>query len=84
MPRSSERPRVLTVGLDASPPPPLHTGHPGEGFEVDLLQAVAERVGVRIRYESALWRQIVDKLVRHELDMICSAATITEEADWMP
>ncbi len=79
MPRSSEPPRVLTVGLDASPPPPLHTGHPGEGFEVDLLQAVAERVGVRIRYESALWRQIVERLVGHELDMVCSAATITEE-----
>ncbi|MFL5493891.1 MAG: substrate-binding periplasmic protein, partial [Gemmatimonadales bacterium] len=73
------RPRVLTVGLDASPPPPLHSGHPGEGFEVDLLQAIADRIGVSIRYESALWRQIVDKLVHHELDMICSAATITEE-----
>jgi ABC-type amino acid transport substrate-binding protein len=74
-----ERPRVVTVGLDASPPVPLHTGHPGEGFEVDLLQAVAHRIGVGVRYESALWREIVERLVRHELDMVCSAATITEE-----
>jgi ABC-type amino acid transport substrate-binding protein len=77
--RSPERPRVVTVGLDASPPPPLHTGHPGEGFEVDLLQAVADRIGVSVRYESALWREIVERLVRHELDMVCSAATITEK-----
>jgi polar amino acid transport system substrate-binding protein len=26
-----------------------------------------------------LWRQIVERLVNHELDMVCSAATITEE-----
>jgi polar amino acid transport system substrate-binding protein len=70
---------VVTVGLDASPPPPLHTGHPGEGFEVDLLKAIAERAGFQIRYQSALWSELTQRLADHKLDMICTAATITEE-----
>lgn len=68
---------IVTVGLDASPPPPLHTGHPGEGFEVDLLKAIAECASFGIRYESALWNEIVQRLVDGKLDMICTAATIT-------
>jgi ABC-type amino acid transport substrate-binding protein len=70
---------VITVGLDASPPLPLHTGHPGEGFEVDLLKAIADRVGFKIRYRSALWNELVQHLVDRHLDMICTAATITED-----
>ena len=70
---------VITVGLDASPPLPLHTGHPGEGFEVDLLKAIAERAGFKIRYRSALWNELVQHLVDRQLDMICTAATITED-----
>lgn len=69
----------VIVGVDASPPPPLHTGHPGEGFEVDLLQAIAERAGLQIRYESGLWNDLIQRLRDRKLDMICTAATITEE-----
>ncbi len=76
---TTSRETPVTVGLDASPPPPLHTGHPGEGFEVDLLRAIAERAHLRIRYESALWEQLVQRLGHGQLDMICTAATITEE-----
>lgn len=76
---STPRESVVVVGLDASPPPPLHTGHPGEGFEVDLLKAIAERAGFQIRYESGLWSELLQRLLDHKLDMICTAATITEE-----
>ncbi len=69
----------VAVGLDASPPPPLHTGHPGEGFEVDLLRFIAERAGLQIRYESGLWKELMQRLMDRRLDMICTAATITEE-----
>src|SRR5262245_26247001 len=73
------RKSIVVVGLDASPPRPLHTGHPGEGFEVDLLKAVAERLGFEIRYESCLWSELVQRLMDRKLNMICSAATITDE-----
>jgi ABC-type amino acid transport substrate-binding protein len=69
----------ITVGLDASPPPPFHTGHPGEGFEVDLLGAIATRLGFSVRYQSALWSEILAQLLERKLDMVCTAATITEE-----
>lgn len=69
----------VIVGLDASPPVPLHTGHPGEGFEVDLLQAVAKHAGLTIGYQSGLWGELIQRLVDRKLDMICTAATITEE-----
>ncbi len=39
----------VTVGVDAAPPPPLHTGCPGEGFEVDLLREVGQRAGLGFR-----------------------------------
>lgn len=68
----------VTVGLDASPPPPLHSGYPGEGFEVDLLRAIAEHAGLHIRYESGLWKELIQRLTDRKLDMICTAATITE------
>jgi polar amino acid transport system substrate-binding protein len=70
---------LITVGIDASPPPPFHTGQPGGGFEVDLLGAIAARVGFSIAYKSALWSEILTQLLEHKLDMICTAATITED-----
>ena len=79
MTRRDPPPAVVTVGLDASPPFPLQSGHPGEGFEVDLLRAVADRVGVELRYQSALWSSLVERLLDGRVDMICSAATITAE-----
>ena len=70
---------LITVGIDASPPPPFHTGQPGEGFEVDLLSAIGARVSFSVTYQSALWSEILTQLLEHKLDMICTAATITED-----
>jgi ABC-type amino acid transport substrate-binding protein len=70
---------LITVGIDASPPPPFHMGQPGEGFEVDLLRAIAARVGFTVTYKSALWSEILTQLLERKLDMICTAATITED-----
>ena len=70
---------LITVGIDASPPPPFHTGQPGEGFEVDVLSAIAAREGFSVTYKSALWSEILTQLLEHKLDMICTAATITED-----
>ncbi len=73
----------LTIGVDASPPPPFHSGEPGSpefcGFEVDLTRAIASRVGLTARYRSALWTEILGELEEGKLDLVCTAATITEE-----
>ncbi|MGH2598611.1 MAG: ABC transporter substrate-binding protein [Candidatus Rokuibacteriota bacterium] len=74
---------VLTVGVDESPPPPLCFGLPGtpafRGFEVDLLEALASRLGVELRCRSALWSVALEELRGGRMDMICTAATITAE-----
>jgi ABC-type amino acid transport substrate-binding protein len=73
---------ILSVGVDASAPLPLHSD-PSlpdfKGFEVDLMKSVAARVGVSVRYRNALWSKIMDDLLEGRVDMICSAATITEQ-----
>jgi ABC-type amino acid transport substrate-binding protein len=74
---------VVIVGVDESPPPPLCFGLPGtpdfRGFEVDLLDDIAAKLGVTLRYRSALWSEAFAELQAGRLDMICSAATITAE-----
>ena len=76
-------PSTLIVGLDDAPPIPMQIGTPEEGnfrgYEVDLLEEVARRLGVRLRYRRAYWSVIVDELEAGDIDIICSAATITEE-----
>jgi glutamine transport system substrate-binding protein len=74
---------VLTVGIDDSPPPPMEIGEPGEddftGYEVDILEAVAGRLGVGLRYRRAVWSQILAELGAGSIDVVCTAATYTEE-----
>lgn len=76
-------PGVLTVGVDESPPPPLCFGLPGtpdfRGFEVDLLDAIASKLGVTLRCRSALWSKAFAELQSGRLEMICTAAAITAE-----
>jgi ABC-type amino acid transport substrate-binding protein len=74
---------VLIVGIDDSPPPPMELGEPGEddftGYEVDILEAVAGRLGMGLRYRRAVWSQILAELAAGSIDVVCTAATWTEE-----
>jgi ABC-type amino acid transport substrate-binding protein len=74
---------AIIVGVDESPPPPLCVGLPGSpdfrGFEVELVEDLARRLGVCLRWRSAYWRVALDALASGELDAICSAATITPD-----
>ncbi len=76
-------PSILIVGLDDAPPIPMQIGAPEKGnfrgYEVDLLEEVTHRLGVRLLYRRAYWSVIVDELVAGDIDVICSAATVTEE-----
>jgi ABC-type amino acid transport substrate-binding protein len=74
---------TLSVGVDSAPPCPMQIGCAGtpgfSGFEVDLLNEIAARLKLSVRYKSALWAEITDALRRGEIDCICTAATITPE-----
>jgi len=72
--------KELLVGLDFSAPIPLHTDFSSgtfEGFEVDLLQLVSEKLDLELRYEVSLWKDVLQKLQQGDIDIICTAVTIT-------
>lgn len=72
--------RVLKVGLDSAAPFPMHSDYNSEkfeGFEVDLLKEIAKHLDFEIHYEVSLWQTILEKLFKGELDLICSAVTVT-------
>ncbi len=76
-------PGVLTVGIDASPPAPLHMGEPDSpgfsGFEVDLMAAIAADLGVSVRHRSVLWRDMLEELENGRIDVVCTAATVSAD-----
>ncbi|WP_316813978.1 transporter substrate-binding domain-containing protein [Pedobacter heparinus] len=72
--------KVLKVGLDSAAPFPMHSDYNSEnfeGFEVDLLGAITSHLGLAVEYEVSLWSTILEKLFKGELDIICSAVTVT-------
>lgn len=72
--------KVLKVGLDSAAPFPMHSDYNSgnfEGFEVDLLSAITDHLGLNIEYQVSLWSTILEQLFKGELDLICSAVTIT-------
>jgi len=75
-------PGVLTIGVDAAAPLPMHSDPASpdfKGFEVDLINAVAARLGLSVKYRGALWSDLISDLLAEKIDLICSAATITAE-----
>lgn len=75
--------RTLVVELDDALPPPMQMGSPEtgdfHGFEVDLLNEIARRLDAHLTWRRSPWSQIVRELENGSIDLICSAATISEE-----
>lgn len=72
--------RFLRIGLDSAAPFPMHSDLKSstfEGFEVDLIKVIAEALELDVQYEVSLWKEILPQLYKGELDMICSAVTVT-------
>jgi ABC-type amino acid transport substrate-binding protein len=51
------------------------------GYEVDLLEELAQRLGFRLSFRRALWSVIVRELIAGDVDLVCSAATVTPETE---
>lgn len=72
--------KVLKVGLDSAAPYPMHSDFSSEnfeGFEVDLMKAITTHLDLEVVYEVSLWSNILEQLFKGELDLICSAVTVT-------
>ncbi|GAB2793843.1 basic amino acid ABC transporter substrate-binding protein [Rhabdobacter roseus] len=73
---------VLKVGLDFAAPIPLHTDISSkkfEGFEVDLMNEIAKELSVALEHKVAYWEDIIADIIHQKIDIICSAATVTEK-----
>ena len=73
--------RELRVGLSGSQPPLNMTNKRGQiiGLEVDLIEALAEAMGLRVRLVQRPFGELLSALENGEVDLVISGMTITAE-----
>jgi polar amino acid transport system substrate-binding protein len=49
------------------------------GFDVDLTQAIADRLNLKLDYQNTAWDGLFPALIVHKFDMAISSITITDE-----
>ena len=71
----------VVVGVNAEYPPFEFVDESGElaGFDIDMMNAIAEEAGFEIEWVNTKWDGIFVALSSGEFDAVCSAASITEE-----
>lgn len=72
----------LTVGSDI-PYPPFEQGKPGNytGFDVELLEAIGEKIGREVEFQDTSFETIFRDVGQGKFDAVASAATITPERE---
>lgn len=82
---------TLTVGSDTTYPPQEYidtTTNQPAGFDVDLITAIAQRMGLKAHVVTANFDTIIDSLNAKRFDVVISAVTITparqQKADFIP
>lgn len=73
--------RTVTVGSDTTYPPFEFIADDGRpaGFDVDLVNAICERINCVIDYQTTAWDGIFAALAAGEFDMVVSGVSITAE-----
>lgn len=69
----------LLVGTDA-PFPPFEIGRPPDvtGYDIEVMDAIAERLGLETEYVNASFDTIFRDVAQGQFDIVASATTITE------
>jgi len=71
---------VLTIGGDTTyPPMEYKEGDKIVGFDVDLAQAITDKLGLKLDYQTTAWDGIFPALIAHKFDMVMSAVSITDD-----
>ena len=75
--------RTIVVGSDTTYPPFETVNENGEivGYDVDVVNAICERINCVPEFETTAWDGIFPALAAGEFDMVASGVTITEERD---
>jgi polar amino acid transport system substrate-binding protein len=73
--------KVYVVGTDAAYAPFESQNERGEivGFDIDVVNAIAAKVGMEVRFVNTPWEGIFNSLNQGDRDLLVSAITITEE-----
>jgi polar amino acid transport system substrate-binding protein len=71
---------TLLVGTD-TPYPPFEFGKAPDydGFDIDMVNAIAEELGVETKYQDTSFDTIFTDVAQGKFDMVASASTITPE-----
>jgi polar amino acid transport system substrate-binding protein len=82
---------TLTVGSDTTYPPQEYidtTTNKATGFDVDLITAMAQRMGLQANIVTTKFDTIIDDLANKRFDMVISAVTINpdrqKKVDFVP
>ncbi len=82
---------TLTVGSDTTYPPQEYidpTTNQATGFDVDLIKAIGQRMGLKVNVVTAKFDTIIDDLANKRYDVVISAITINpdrqKKADFIP
>lgn len=75
--------RTLEVGSDTTYPPFETVNESGEivGFDVDVVNAICERINCTAEFVTTAWDGIFPALAQGEFDMVASGVSITDERD---
>lgn len=73
---------TLTVGTD-TPYPPFEFGKAPDydGFDVDMVNAIADKIGVETEFQDTAFDTIFTDVAQGKFDMVASASTITPERE---
>jgi polar amino acid transport system substrate-binding protein len=77
-------PGTLTVGSDTTYPPQEYVDtSTGKyvGFDIDLITAVAQQMGLKVNVVKADFSTIIDSLVAKRFDVVISAVTINSDRE---
>ncbi|NDV13751.1 basic amino acid ABC transporter substrate-binding protein [Crenobacter caeni] len=80
-PQAAAEEKVYVVGSDAAYAPFEYQNEKGEvvGFDVDVLNAVADKGGFKVKVVNTPWEGIFATLDQGDRDIIVSSVTITDE-----
>lgn len=80
-PEAAQEAKVLRVATNAEFAPFEYTGDDGKimGFDIDLMNAMAEAGGFKIAFKNQPWDGIFASLAAGDNDVVISAVTITPE-----
>ncbi|MDD1686192.1 ABC transporter substrate-binding protein [Methanoregula sp.] len=72
---------TLVVGIDSDYPPFSYLNSSGSptGFDVDSMQWIAQKKGLKVKFQPTAWDSIIISLLTGKIDLVYSGMSITPE-----